>query len=230
MLILLSGGIASGPRTGISIRVREAVKKSGLSQAPAKRSLLRKDLDDARLTAPAFFHSFPPRPQYTRASPPIPRLFARNPAHYLRRWAPGSRETIGTATSSGETLPDSQRLRPRAADRPSIFSQLPVPDPPRQPGVILLYTVFMGGDRGQLPNSREIGGSEGRSGTAPELANSEIIREFSANPWHAWLVLWRRVCRTTSHSGATTAKTSSCSTTIVASISIPFASGHNATA
>ena len=35
-----------------------SVKKSGLSQALAKRSLIRKDLGDARLTVPAFFHSF----------------------------------------------------------------------------------------------------------------------------------------------------------------------------
>ena len=37
----------------------EAAKKSGLSQALAKRSLIREDLGDARLTVPAFFHSFP---------------------------------------------------------------------------------------------------------------------------------------------------------------------------
>ena len=34
------------------------MKKSGLSQALAKRSLMRKDVHDARLTVPAFFHSF----------------------------------------------------------------------------------------------------------------------------------------------------------------------------
>ena len=37
---------------------QEAVKKSGLSQAQAKRSLIRKHLGDARLTVPAFFHNF----------------------------------------------------------------------------------------------------------------------------------------------------------------------------
>ncbi len=36
----------------------EAVKKSGLPQALAKRALIRKDLGDARLAVPALFHSF----------------------------------------------------------------------------------------------------------------------------------------------------------------------------
>jgi hypothetical protein len=39
-------------------RCREDVTKSGLSQALAKHSLTRKDLGDARLTVPAFLHSF----------------------------------------------------------------------------------------------------------------------------------------------------------------------------
>lgn len=39
---------------------REAVKKSGLSQALAKGVLIRKDLGEARLTVPACFHSFLP--------------------------------------------------------------------------------------------------------------------------------------------------------------------------
>ena len=41
-----------------SDQVQETVKKSGLSQALAKRSLVRKDLGDVQLTAPAFFHGF----------------------------------------------------------------------------------------------------------------------------------------------------------------------------
>ena len=40
-------------------RTPEAVKKSGLSQALARCFLSRKDLGDARLAVPAFFHSFP---------------------------------------------------------------------------------------------------------------------------------------------------------------------------
>ena len=44
---------------GLARLTLEAVKKSGLSQALAKCSLIRKDLGDARLTVPAFFHSFP---------------------------------------------------------------------------------------------------------------------------------------------------------------------------
>ena len=40
------------------IRWLEGVKKSGLSQALVKRALIRKDLGDARLTVPAFFHTF----------------------------------------------------------------------------------------------------------------------------------------------------------------------------
>ena len=37
---------------------RGSVKKFGLSQALAKRSLVLKDFGNARLTVPAFFHSF----------------------------------------------------------------------------------------------------------------------------------------------------------------------------
>ena len=36
-------------------RSLEGVKKSGLSQAPAKDSLIPKNLAEARLTVPAFF-------------------------------------------------------------------------------------------------------------------------------------------------------------------------------
>ena len=43
----------SGPFEG-----QEGVKNSGLSQAPVEHLLIRKDLPRARLTVPAFFHSF----------------------------------------------------------------------------------------------------------------------------------------------------------------------------
>jgi hypothetical protein len=36
----------------------EGVKESGLSQALAKQSLIRADLAEARLTVPAFLHTF----------------------------------------------------------------------------------------------------------------------------------------------------------------------------
>jgi hypothetical protein len=45
-------------------RALEGVKKSGLSQAPAKNSLISKNLAEARLTVPVFFHAFLP-PTFT---------------------------------------------------------------------------------------------------------------------------------------------------------------------
>ncbi len=89
---LVSGAAFAG-------RAPEGVKKSGLSQALVKRGLIRKDLGDARLTVPAFFHTFP------ELLPPNQPLQGYRGEGLANSFQGGSDRFVGSLTSAKFRIP-----------------------------------------------------------------------------------------------------------------------------